>query len=81
MDPILSALITQTPGTAAVIVVVVLFLRHLKEQNAIFLATMNKLVDQMNDMQVKLAQHAEETTHGIAEMHRRVGRRNRKAAK
>jgi hypothetical protein len=70
-------LIKQAPYIAALVIIVFVFLNAQAKQNAIFIerdkawqATISALTEQIITMQMRNIEHAEETTAGIAEMHR-----------
>ena len=63
-------LITQTPGTAAVIIVVVLFLRSIKERDALFLEQMRGLTEELHKIKEIVIQHDTKVAEGMESMYR-----------
>jgi predicted signal transduction protein with EAL and GGDEF domain len=82
-DPtFIATLVNQVPSAAAVIVVVMLFLRSLEKRDQLFYEQMAKLTEQVNAMEKSLIAHDTKMDEGIAAMHRAVKPRakNRKAS-
>jgi hypothetical protein len=65
-------LVRQAPSTAAIIIVVVIFVRYLEKRDAIFEAFSTAVTKELKALASDLRSHAQETTDAVAEMHRAV---------
>jgi hypothetical protein len=65
-------LIRQAPSTAAIIIVVVIFVRYLEKRDAIFEAFSTAIIKELKAIAIDLRAHAQETRDAVAEMHRAV---------
>jgi len=81
-------LITQAPGTAAVIMVVVLFLRAIEKRDTLFVEQIQKLadtvrgaVDEMKEIKELVIEHDTRVSEGMNAMYREVSRRKKAPAK
>ncbi len=75
---VFSTLISQAPGTAAVIIVVILFLKSIEKRDAAFISSMNKVTDRLASLEILLLEHKIETRSGMEEMRRTVKKPKRK---
>jgi len=67
---IFNTLISQAPGTAAVIIVVILFLKSIEKRDTIFISSINKITDRLTSLENLLLEHKTETRSGMEEMRR-----------
>ena len=70
-------LITQAPGTAAVIFVVVLFLKAIKERDIIFIEQMRSLTEEIKEVKEIVLAHDTKVSAGMDEMRREALKRHR----
>jgi type IV secretory pathway VirB3-like protein len=54
---VIQALITQSPGMAAIIIVVILFLRSIKDRDQLFIDQMNKIVERLQALETLIVNH------------------------
>lgn len=71
-------LISQAPGTAAVIIVVVLFLRAIEKRDELFLEQMQGLTEEMKQIKGMLISHDTRVNEGMESMYREAQKRRRK---
>jgi ABC-type transporter Mla subunit MlaD len=71
MDKLLEAIATQVPDLAALLVIVLIFVRYLEKRDDII----KSLIDQLKTIAETLTAHSVATNDAIAEMHRTVARR------
>ncbi len=92
MDQLITALATQVPDLAILLVIVVMFLKHLAAREAeytIYLAkrdelyteTVQKVSNQLDALSKAFEIHAQQMNDAIEEMHRTVAKRQKAAAK
>ena len=75
---IYQTLITQAPGTAAVIIVVILFLKAIEKRDALFLEQMRGLTEELKDIKELVLQHDTRVQEGMESMYRDRAKRTRR---
>lgn len=70
MEDLITAFVDQVPNLAALILIVVVFIKYLEKRDRI----LEQITRELKALSVAQATHARETTDAIADMHRTVHR-------